>query len=70
MPELTKLEQLEKDVLDTKAAFDDEKAAYDYSFNEAFDTAYAIYNDATYTAWSKAKRDLSNYLKEQDNNEN
>tara|TARA_B110000091_G_scaffold148373_1_gene158054 strand:+ start:170 stop:610 length:441 start_codon:yes stop_codon:yes gene_type:complete len=95
MSELTKLETLQKNVADTKAAWCDDKAAFDYSFNKAAwdattyaavyaaiddyiayaedaedaaaDAAYAIYTAATYDAWSKAKRELNNYLKEQDN---
>ena len=71
MPELTKLEQLEKNVVDTEAAFDDDKTAFDYSFNKAAedaaaDAAYVVYKAATYVAWVKAKRELANYLKEQD----
>ena len=54
---MTKREQLEKSVVDTEAAFDDDKAAFDYS-------VYAIYKAATYVAWSKAKRELEDYLKE------
>ena len=76
MTELTKQEQLEKAVVDTKAAWDDDKAAFDYSFNKAAwdaaaedaaaDAIYAIYKAATYAAWSKAKRELEDYLEEQD----
>ena len=71
---MTKREQLEKSVVDTEAAFDDDKAAFDYSFNKAAwdaaaedaaaDAVYAIYKAATYVAWSKAKRELEDYLKE------
>tara|TARA_R110000822_G_scaffold73210_2_gene175894 strand:- start:1568 stop:1864 length:297 start_codon:yes stop_codon:yes gene_type:complete len=55
MPELTKLEQLEKNVVDTLAAFDDTKAAFDYSFNKAawdaatYAAAFAAY-DAVFAA--------------------
>ena len=71
MTELTKLETLEKNVVDTKAAFDDDKAAFDYSFNKAAedaaaDAAYVIYKAATYAAWVKAKLELEDYLKEQE----
>ena len=52
MLELTKLEQLQKKVADTKAAFD---AAY-------FDAAAAAW-----VALVKAKLELAKYLKEQDN---
>ena len=42
-----------------------------YSFNKAAedaaaDAAYVVYKAATYVAWVKAKRELANYLKEQD----
>tara|TARA_R110000764_G_scaffold213285_1_gene299672 strand:- start:195 stop:350 length:156 start_codon:yes stop_codon:yes gene_type:complete len=47
---LTKLETLEKAVVDTKAAFD---------------VAYAAESVAWY-AWDEARLDLNNYLKEQD----
>jgi len=71
---MSKREQLQKNVVDTKAAFDDDKAAFDYSFNKAAwdaaaedaaaDAIYAIYKAATYAAWSKAKLELEDYLKE------
>ena len=51
MTELTKLERLEKAVVDTKAATA---------------TAYAVV-DAAYDAWDKARDELAEYLKEQDN---
>ena len=41
---MTKLETLEKAVVDTKAAWDDDKTAFDYSFNKA------AWNAATYAA--------------------
>ena len=50
MTELTKLETLEKAVVDTEAAFDDDKAAFDYSFNKAAEDAAA---DAAYVIQSK-----------------
>ena len=51
---MSKLERLEKAVVDT---------AVDY------EAAYKAWEDAwdTYAAWVKAKRELANYLKEQDN---
>ena len=49
---MTKREQLEKNVVDTKAAFD---AAY-------FDAAAAAW-----TVYRKALQELEDYLKEQDN---
>ena len=55
MRKLTKLETLEKAVVDTKAAYD--AAAY---------ADFAAWDDAV-DAWFKAKRELSNYLTEQDN---
>ena len=73
---MTELKRLKKNVVDTEAAFDDDKAAFDYSFNKAAwdaaaedaaaDAIYAIYKAATYAAWSKAKRELEDYLEEQD----
>ena len=62
MTELTKREQLEKNVVDTKAAF---AAAWDDAWDAADDDWDAAADD--YAAWFKAKLDLSNYLKEQDN---
>tara|TARA_R110002124_G_scaffold275968_1_gene446598 strand:+ start:358 stop:525 length:168 start_codon:yes stop_codon:yes gene_type:complete len=53
MSKLTKLETLQKAVVDTYAAWD----AFD-----AFDAADA----AAFDAWVKAKRELNNCLKEQD----
>ena len=86
---MNKREQLEKAVVDTKAAWDDDKSAFDYSFNKddwdaatyaaafaAYDTVFAADGDtvakATYAAyaaeaaWDKAKLELEDYLKEQD----
>ena len=77
---MTELKRLKKNVVDTEAAFDDDKAAFDYSFNKAAwdaatyadaydaaaDAAYVIYKAATYAAWVKAKLELEDYLKEQD----
>ena len=51
---MSKREQLEKNVVDTKV---DYEAAYK-AWEDAWDT---------YAAWVKAELDLSNYLKEQDN---
>tara|TARA_R110000824_G_scaffold388765_2_gene584468 strand:+ start:452 stop:607 length:156 start_codon:yes stop_codon:yes gene_type:complete len=50
---MDELERLEKAVVDTKASFD-----------ASFDAA-AAWDDAA-DAWFKAKRELSNYLEEQD----
>ena len=61
---MTKLERLQKAVVDTKDA---RNAAYD-----AYAAAWVAADDAwddVYTAddaWSKAKRELNEYLKEQD----
>ena len=60
MTELTKLEQLEKAVQD--AALSGTSDAY-----AASDTTAEYARHATYNAWSKAKLELSNYLKEQEN---
>ena len=53
---MIELERLQKKVADTDAAYE-----------AAFDAANAAANAATYAAWSKAKLELANYLKEQDN---
>ena len=53
---LTELERLEKNVVDAEAAY----AA-------AFDTGITTITSAAYAPMAKARRDLSNYLKEQDN---
>ena len=58
MTELTKLEQLEKDVVDTEAAY----AA-------AFDTGITTITSAAYATYVKAGTVLANYLKEQQDNE-
>ena len=50
---MSKREQLEKNVVDTKAGFD-----------AAFVVSAAA--NAAYAAWSKSKRELNNYLKEKD----
>ena len=51
---MSKLEQLEKNVVDAKDA--------------AYDAAYAAYDDAdaAYDDWVEARLELSDYLKEQD----
>tara|TARA_R110002124_G_scaffold152294_2_gene319180 strand:+ start:563 stop:796 length:234 start_codon:yes stop_codon:yes gene_type:complete len=58
MSKLTKLEALQKAVVDTKAV--------------AWYAVYAVYDDGDYDstafdAWSKARKNLSDYLNEQDN---
>ena len=59
MTELTKLERLKEKVADTEAAYE-----------AAFDAAIALaWEAATYAAWSKAKRELDEYLKEQQDND-
>ena len=60
---MTKREQLEKNVVDTKAAF---AAAWDDAWDAA-DDAWDAAVDA-YEPWFKAKLELSNYLKEQQDN--
>ena len=64
---MTKLEQLEKKVVDTKdayeAAFDAANAAW--GADAAWDAAEDA-EDAAADAWVKAKLELAEYLKEQD----
>ncbi len=65
MSKLTKLETLQKAVVDTEAALEAAAAAY-----AAADTAYGdahVDYIAAWSAFSKARLDLNNYLKEQDN---
>jgi hypothetical protein len=57
MTELTRLEQLEKKVVDTKTDYNDAGA------NPA--ASYADYI-AAYHVWSKARKNLFDYLEEQD----
>ena len=57
MTELTKLEQLQEAVAALPRVVDI-STAKDYAI------AYHMYNDA-YDAWSRARLDLNNYLKEQ-----
>ena len=61
---MSKLEQLEKAVVDTKAAYDAAHNAWD-----SWDSWYDACADcaAWRGAWEKAELELSNYLKEQDN---
>ena len=73
---MSKREQLQKNVKDAEAAFDDDKTAFDYSFNKAAwdaaaedaaaDAVYVIYKATTYAALVKAKLELEDCLKEQD----
>ena len=65
---MSKREQLEKAVVDTKAAYDVAYAAHDAAWgaSDAWD-ADADAEFAAHDAWVKAKRELNNYLKEQDN---
>ena len=60
---MTELEQLQKNVVDTKAAYDVAHNAWD-----TWDAWYDACADcaARRGAWEKARLDLSNYLKEQD----
>ena len=68
MIELTELEQLERAVLDTKAAFDVAVDANDAAWGTADAWDYAAdAEDVAWDAWVKAKQELRNYLKEQDN---
>ena len=65
MTKLTKREQLEKAVVDTKAAFDVAEAAYSAA---AWHEADAWDNSAdAEDAWFKVRLELADYLKEQDN---
>ena len=79
MPDLTQLEQLQQNVADAKPAAD---AVYAYDTYDACKDACARYDtynvnlkgNAPYRinvaiAYVKAKRELSNYLKEQQDNE-
>ena len=59
---MSKREQLEKNVADTKAAYT--KVAASAASAATYATYYAA--DAAYDEWVKAKLELSNYLKEQD----
>ena len=59
MSELTKLEQLEKNVVDTKAAYD--VASADYAAWGA--SSFLL---PAWTAHRKALQELEDYLKEQD----
>ena len=64
---LTKREQLEKNVVDTKAAFDVAVDATDDAWGD--DAAWDAAEDAeaaAWDAWVKAKQELAEYLKEQD----
>tara|TARA_B110000211_G_scaffold152712_1_gene173557 strand:+ start:202 stop:453 length:252 start_codon:yes stop_codon:yes gene_type:complete len=83
MTKLTKLETLERAVVDTEAVA---AAAYSDAYNVAYSDYYASYGDSVYaeaeaeahadaqsgTAYDdcfKAKLELAKYLKEQDNEE-
>ena len=79
MFELTELERLEKDVVDTEATYVWHNDAADL-WNAAVADDDGIESDAAYVAdlaadkaaithdaWVKAKLELSDYLKEQDN---
>ena len=68
MTELTKLEQLQKAVVDTEAAYNAAaNAASDavWGTADAWDDACDA-EDAAYAALVKARRELAKYLKEQD----
>ena len=82
---MNKLERLQKDVADAEAAYvasdayvADAEAAYVAS--DAYAAAYAhaayahaayaaVYAHAAYVAWSKEKRELNEYLEEQQDND-
>ena len=76
MTELTKLETLEKAVVDTAADYaarvataDMLNAAVPYADGIESDAAYAAHcaADTAYVALSRARKELKDYLKEQDN---
>tara|TARA_B110000211_G_C13937598_1_gene490103 strand:- start:174 stop:359 length:186 start_codon:yes stop_codon:yes gene_type:complete len=60
MTELTELERLQKNVVDTAAA-DAADAAYDADWASRTD-----YDDTAWAAYRKALQELEDYLKEQD----
>tara|TARA_R110000787_G_scaffold224230_2_gene332439 strand:- start:249 stop:455 length:207 start_codon:yes stop_codon:yes gene_type:complete len=66
----TELEQLEKNVVDAKAACSAADAAYDAAYYAAYDDADDAAADAAwdaaYDTYDKAKVELAEYLKEQD----
>ena len=64
MSKLTKLETLQKAVVDIEAAF---VAAFDAAADSWDDDYTEVAAYAAYDAWVKAKLELANYLKEQDN---
>jgi len=79
---MNKKEQLEKAVVDTKAACDAADAALDDAFasavadatdavvDPAWEAVFAVVDaawDAAFDAWDKARDELAEYLKEQDN---
>ena len=64
---MNKREQLEKAVVDTKAACSAADDVYDAAYDDADDADDAW--DAAYDAWDKAKDELAEYLKEQQKNE-
>ena len=76
---MTKLEQLEKNVVDTEAAYTAANANADVlnaavPYDADYDSAAAYVADLAadnagraYDAWVKARLELNNYLKEQDN---
>ena len=75
MAELTELERLEKKVVDTQAAWDVAYAAADAAWDtfDTWDAWYDAWHDAcdaeVDAAWValKARDELEDYLKEQDN---
>ena len=76
---MTKLEQLEKNVVDTEAAYTAANADADVlnaavPYDADYDSTAAYVADLAadnagraYDAWVKARLELNNYLKEQDN---
>ena len=65
IPELTQLEQLQKAVVDTKAACNAADASYDAAYAGRVYAAFAVADatwDAAYDAWDKARDELAEYL--------
>ena len=60
---MSELKRLQKEVVGTKDSFDAAYDAWDTATANDYASAYHMYNDA-YDAWSRARLDLNNYLKE------
>ena len=64
---MSELKRLEKNVVDTKAAYAAGDAAWEFA--DAWDAADDAAYDAAAAAYRKAKQELFKYLKEQQGNE-